>query len=358
MSLFSLTSFAFSTLHYGTVLHIATRVVRVESCLPTVKRFHSPDGDASVLPFGITCINVTDMMAKFLMLAKSTDKMEALMSQKPFWRMFADPNAILALQELSMQMLCNVVVEMNRERSILSNNDNKNNNNNTTAAASNIMMPGGGNHHGNDNTHRPVSVFDFAEILECTERRVRDDLLGAGPSTVEELRSIAATLTTKYQHQLEEKERKAGISMANNNNRNNPVQNAVAGASNIAGSAVAGASNIAGSAVAGASNMAAGMFEKIKSAKLSNPLSRNQQQQNNTETATGPTIADIPPLDAVASQRTMVDLLSGNNEGDTATIENDWMGVSKDDFALFPPAGAANTASPPSHFSIDDDEDI
>ena len=30
-------------------------------------------GDASVLPFGITCINVTDMISKFLMLAKSTD---------------------------------------------------------------------------------------------------------------------------------------------------------------------------------------------------------------------------------------------------------------------------------------------
>ncbi|KAI2498575.1 ELMO/CED-12 family [Fragilaria crotonensis] len=350
----------------GGVLSLAMMVHMVESCLPTVKRFHSPDGDASVLPFGITCINVTDMMAKFLMLAKSTDKMEALMSQKPFWRMFADPNAILALQELSMQMLCNVVVEMNRERCISSSK----NNNNTTAAASNSMMPGGSN----DNTNRPVSVFDFAEILERTERRVRDDLLGAGPSTVEELRSIAASLATKYQHQLEEKERKAGIHMANmnnNSNRNNPVQNAVAGASNIAGSAVAGASNIAGSAVAGASNiagsavagatnMAAGVFEKIKGAKLPNPLARNQQSNNNTDTVPSPTIVDIPPRDAaVTSQRPMVDLLSGNNEGDTPTIGDDWMGVSKDDFPSYPPTNVTNaTTSPPFHFSIDDEEDI
>jgi hypothetical protein len=41
--------------------------------------------DASVLPFGITCINVTDMLAKFLMFSKSVDKMDALLSAKPFW---------------------------------------------------------------------------------------------------------------------------------------------------------------------------------------------------------------------------------------------------------------------------------
>ena len=81
----------------------------VESCPKICERLFS--GDASVLPFGITCINVTDMIAKFLMLAKSTDRMDALLSQKPFWKMFADPNAILAVQELAMTMLCDVVVE-------------------------------------------------------------------------------------------------------------------------------------------------------------------------------------------------------------------------------------------------------
>jgi hypothetical protein len=75
-------------------------------------------GDSSVLPFGITCINVTDMIAKFLMLAKSTDRMDALISQKPFWRMFGDPNAILAVQELAMTMLCDVVVELGKERQV------------------------------------------------------------------------------------------------------------------------------------------------------------------------------------------------------------------------------------------------
>jgi hypothetical protein len=41
--------------------------------------------DASVLPFGITCINITDMLAKFLMFSKAVDKMDALLSAKPFW---------------------------------------------------------------------------------------------------------------------------------------------------------------------------------------------------------------------------------------------------------------------------------
>jgi hypothetical protein len=98
----------------GGVLSLAMMVYMVESCPAVCERFFS--GDASVLPFGITCINVTDMMAKFLMLTKSTDRMDALLSQKPFWRMFADPNAIIALQELSMTMLCDVVVELRRER--------------------------------------------------------------------------------------------------------------------------------------------------------------------------------------------------------------------------------------------------
>ena len=100
----------------GGVLSLAMMVYMVESCPKVCERlFH---GDASVLPFGITCINVTDMIAKFLMLAKSTDRMDALLSQKPFWRMFADPNAILAVQELAMTLLCDVVVEVAKERKV------------------------------------------------------------------------------------------------------------------------------------------------------------------------------------------------------------------------------------------------
>lgn len=101
----------------GGVLSLAMMVHIVETC-PNVHARFIRNGDASVLPFGITCINVTDMMAKFLMLAKNIDRMDALLSQKPFWRMFADPNAILALQELSLDMLADVVVELTEERKI------------------------------------------------------------------------------------------------------------------------------------------------------------------------------------------------------------------------------------------------
>lgn len=100
----------------GGVLSLAMMVYMVESKPVICQRFFT--GDTAVLPFGITCINVTDMIAKFLMLAKSTDRMDALLSQKPFWKMFGDPNAILAVQELAMSMLCDVAVELGHEKKI------------------------------------------------------------------------------------------------------------------------------------------------------------------------------------------------------------------------------------------------
>ena len=100
----------------GGVLSLAMMVYMVESKPDLCRRFFT--GDTKVLPFGITCINVTDMIAKFLMLAKSTDRMDALLSQKPFWKMFADPNAITAVQELAMSMLCDVAVELGEEKKI------------------------------------------------------------------------------------------------------------------------------------------------------------------------------------------------------------------------------------------------
>jgi hypothetical protein len=175
----------------GGVLSLGMMVHMVESHPDIVARF-ARDGDVAILPFGLTCINVTDMIAKFIMLAKSVDRMDALLSQKPFWRMFADPNAILVLQELSMSMLCDVVVELGRERK-LPQDPNKSNHNSL---------------HGE--TSGNVTVFDFPTILEITEKRVGNDLLGAGPKTVQELREIHAKLVVKYAQAIEEKERKAG----------------------------------------------------------------------------------------------------------------------------------------------------
>lgn len=162
----------------GGILSLAMMVWIVESCPTIYQRFHrsidenSSDGDASVLPFGITSINVTDMMAKFLMLSKSTDRMDALLSQKPFWQMFSDPYALLTCQELALDMLADVVQEVRAVRQVVEGSSGK------------------------------VTVFDFSHILAVTERRVEFDLLGAGPTTVKELRMVHRKLQLKYKQQL------------------------------------------------------------------------------------------------------------------------------------------------------------
>jgi hypothetical protein len=344
-------------------------MVRVESCMPTCQRFH-PGGDVEVLPFGITCINVTDMLAKFLMLAKATDKVQALMSQKPFWRMFADPNAILALQELSIQMLCNVVVEMNRERRVPSLRN------------SQPDIPGGSTV---DDTYKPVTVFDFAEVLERTERRVRDDLLGAGPKTVDDLRAIFLRLETKYQHQLEQKERRSTRGTSSNlasvttsnvldvvtgatsiassavAGATNIAGSAVVGATNIAGSAVTGATNIAGSAVAGASTVAVGVFASIKNTttkfssqgSFSNPLaSPNLNTSNSDVNVKSPmpvSATESTTKTPVTTEQSLDDLLNTPIEdilNSSIGHVDDWTGITSDDADL-----------EVSKFMIDDDED-
>jgi hypothetical protein len=125
--------------HTSKVLSLAMLVHIVESCPAVHSRFvpkpkidtlacSSEDNiltleeiitdDASVLPFGITCINITDMLAKFLLFSKAVDKMDALLSAKPFWKMFIDPNSMLILQEISLDLLCDVCVEIGRERRV------------------------------------------------------------------------------------------------------------------------------------------------------------------------------------------------------------------------------------------------
>ena len=175
----------------GGVLSLAMLVHIVEAC-PHVHCRFLPSGPAHMLPFGITCINITDMLAKFLMFSKSVDRIDALLSQKPFWKMFGDPNSLLVCQELAMDMLADVVVEMVRER----------------------KMPRGKNDlDGKQSLHGEnegkVTVFDFAEILEISEKRVRDDLLGAGPKTVEELRAVHARIKARYEKAIARKERDA-----------------------------------------------------------------------------------------------------------------------------------------------------
>jgi len=174
----------------GGVLSLAMLVHIVEAC-PNVHAKFLPSGDVHMLPFGITCINVTDMIAKLCMFSKSVDRMDALLSQKPFWKTFQNPDSLLVLQELSMEILCDVVVEMKRER----------------------KLPKEENHKGEgfdgQGAQAGVTVFDFAEILYKTEKRVNDDLLGAGPRTVDELRAIHTRNCTKYMKAIDKKEQQA-----------------------------------------------------------------------------------------------------------------------------------------------------
>ena len=52
-----------------------------------------------------------------------------------------------------------------------------------------------------------VTVFDFSEIMERTEKRVGDEVLGAGPQNVDELRAVALKVKSKYLLRIQVKEK-------------------------------------------------------------------------------------------------------------------------------------------------------
>ena len=51
-----------------------------------------------------------------------------------------------------------------------------------------------------------MTVFDFSEIMERTEKRVGDEVLGAGPQNVNELRAVALKVKSKYLFRIQVKE--------------------------------------------------------------------------------------------------------------------------------------------------------
>lgn len=174
-------------------------------------------------------------------------------------------------------------------------------------------------------------MFDFATILERTEKRVRDDLLGGGPKSVQELRSIHARITAKYQKQLERKKAHGQQMLAESLKKSgqNPdvaqgspmdvANQVVNSATNVAAGAVANASTVA----AGATAMAVGVLSQIKPPSF-NPLGKSEE--NNI--ASSQTFSNPP------------DLLSGSMSAE----DGDWVQTSATD-------GVA-------HFSIDDDDDL
>lgn len=229
----------------GGVLSLAMLLHIVESCPMVHARFIQPTGDASVLPFGITSINVTDMLAKICMFSKAVDKMDALLSSKPFWRMFSDPNSLLALQELSMDMLADVVVELGKFKKwhIFEDNEQMN-------LPSKMMDP-----------PRGVTVFDFPDIMETLEKRVRDDLLGSGPRDIVELRQIAHRLRGRYEKESERKERAA---MKRMQERHIQKQSTVLGENTVASVASASALNAVNFFKETAAGTAEGFFNRFR----------------------------------------------------------------------------------------------
>jgi hypothetical protein len=139
-----------------------------------------------------------------------------------------------------------------------------------------------------------VTVFDFSTILERTEKRVRDDLLGAGPKTVDELRSIAGRLRVKYQHQLERKIQRAKQQEEREKGEGTSI------------SAIVPPPQIKG-VMDKASNMAGGFFAKVKSTKFPTSFAtRNESAYTATSTPeAAPTIVDLPPIDDTPAANAM-----------------------------------------------------
>ena len=346
----------------GGILSLAMMVWIVESCPSVYQRFcrsipivgtddngdkldeekknsgtqMSQAGDSSVLPFGITSINVTGMMAKFLMLSKSTDRMDALLSQKPFWQMFSDPNALLACQELALDMLADVVQELLAVRQLL------------------------------DGEQAAVTVFDFSHILSVTEKRVEFDLLGAGPVTVQELRLVHRKLQAKYQLQLEKqlqriRQEQMGETTTTTTAGLTPEPTRLPQQDTTLKEQLTKQATGLGAAASGLGAAATGLFSKIK-----------QQRQQTTENVAAapatlttampqPTLAELPPSFALPVQTNnslMTETITFGNS--TVPPQPDFLSGDVEDEEEDGWANVKGATEQVSNFSIldDDEEDL
>ena len=181
-------------------------------------------------------------------------------------------------------------------------------------------------------------MFDFSTILERTERRLRDDLLGAGPKTVDELRSIEGRLRIKYKNQLERKIQRA---------KERLEADASAGGNNLAVDTSGGTPMASGlpstspqfrEAVGAATNFAGGLFARVK----------DKLNQNQSPSAT---IVDLPPVSQAPAFATAPPAKSSSNNApksgnSAASSDGDWTGTD-----------IAAATEGITNFSIGDDED-
>ena len=181
-------------------------------------------------------------------------------------------------------------------------------------------------------------MFDFATILERTEKRVEVDLLGAGPKTVDELKSIAGRLRIKYQNQLDRKIQRA---QQQEQMQREGKTGGIAPPAQIK------------DVMDKASNMAGGLFAKMKNPVFKKPAfpSFGKGASTTTSTTSEPpaTIVDLPPPSepGTAAAATTPAPAATAAPGDTTNAsEGDWAGTD-----ILPATDAI------SNFSIGDDDD-
>jgi hypothetical protein len=157
-------------------------------------------------------------------------------------------------------------------------------------------------------------VFDFPIILEMTEKRVGDDLLGAGPKTVEELRSMAANLGMKYRSQLEEKEKRYEKQLGDKEKQ-------------------AAAPSSTANVLQGAGNVAQGVFSKFKEATSPVAFYRkgeqpppSEQQEKEEVTLDGDKTQPAPdllsaPVDSSTKEAGWANVSDGTTDVTTAVGE-------------------------------------
>jgi len=186
-----------------------------------------------------------------------------------------------------------------------------------------------------------VTVFDFSTILQRTERRVRDDLLGAGPKTVDELRSIEGRLRLKYKTQLERKIQRA-------KERSDGGGGGNANEDETADAAASDDKNLQlKDAMDKASNFAGGLFAKVKSGVT------KLNSGSNPATLAGAvgtaTVVDLPALNDTPTGAAAAVAPTAATTGDTVSDtspDGDWAGTD-----------IAAATDGITNFSIGDDDD-
>jgi hypothetical protein len=192
--------------------------------------------------------------------------------------------------------------------------------------------------------------------LETTEKRVGNDLLGAGPKTVEELREIHAKLKVKYEQAIEEKERKA---MAAPSPSKSPPPPAAAATPNVLESAGSAAQDVF--AKFSKSVSPPPFLRKTSDTDKTNDKKADTDKKNSRPTDVVTEEVDFQqPANTTALSTPIAppDLLTANSSPEqtteatssTSTAESGWANVTTDETT-----GEVTTAV--GEFCIDDDDE-